>query len=57
MFFKNIDFSKYSSIKIGQETEVLMLEKEDKIPTDRYLIGGANNLLHLPHPSSTHDVK
>ena len=50
MFFKTIDFSKYSSIKVGQETEVLMLEKEDELPTDRYLIGGANNLLVSPTP-------
>jgi len=50
MFFKTIDFSKYSSIKVGQPTEVLMIEKEDDIPTDRYLIGGANNLLISPTP-------
>lgn len=50
MFFKTIDFSKYSSIKIGQPTKVLMLELDDKIPTDRYLIGGANNLLISPTP-------
>ncbi len=45
MFFKTIDFSKYSSIKVGQPAEVLMVEKSDTLPTDRYLIGGANNLL------------
>ena len=50
MFFKTIDFSKYSSIKVGQSTEVLMIEEGDKIPTDRYLIGGANNLLVSPTP-------
>jgi UDP-N-acetylmuramate dehydrogenase len=50
MFFKTIDFSKYSSIKIGQAVEVLMLEEGDKIPSDRYLIGGANNLLISPAP-------
>ncbi|SFZ98164.1 UDP-N-acetylenolpyruvoylglucosamine reductase [hydrothermal vent metagenome] len=50
MFFKTIDFSKYSSIKVGQETEVLMIEKGDNIPSDRYLIGGANNLLVSPAP-------
>ncbi|WP_295418932.1 UDP-N-acetylmuramate dehydrogenase [Sulfurovum sp.] len=50
MFFKTIDFSKYSSIKVGQPTEVLMIEKGDKIPKDRYLIGGANNLLISPTP-------
>lgn len=50
MFFKTIDFSKYSSIKVGQPTQVLMLEEDDPIPTDRYLIGGANNLLVSPAP-------
>jgi len=50
MFFKTIDFSKYSSIKVGQPTEVLMIEKGDSIPDDRYLIGGANNLLVSPTP-------
>ncbi len=50
MFFKTIDFSKYSSIRIGQPTEVLMIEKGDAIPEDRYLIGGANNLLVSPTP-------
>ncbi|MBA1421054.1 MAG: UDP-N-acetylmuramate dehydrogenase [Epsilonproteobacteria bacterium] len=50
MFFKTIDFSKYSSIKVGQPTEVLVIEKGDTIPSDRYLIGGANNLLISPTP-------
>ncbi len=50
MFFKTINFQKYSSIKVGQPTEVLMLERGDSIPTDRYLIGGANNLLVSPTP-------
>ena len=50
MFFKTIDFSKYSSIKIGQPTEVLVVEEGDEIPQDRYLIGGANNLLVSPTP-------
>jgi UDP-N-acetylmuramate dehydrogenase len=50
MFFKTIDFSKYSSIRIGQATQVLIIEKGDVIPYDRYLIGGANNLLVSPTP-------
>jgi len=50
LFFRTIDFSKYSSIKVGQPTEVMILEKEDIIPNDRYLIGGANNLLISPTP-------
>ncbi len=50
MFFKTIDFSRYSSIRVGQPTEVLMIEKGDTIPRDHYLIGGANNLLVSPTP-------
>ena len=50
MFFKTINFSKYSSIKVGQPTQVLMIEEGDTIPEDRYLIGGANNLLVSPSP-------
>jgi len=50
MFFKTIDFSKYSSIRIGQPTDILMIENDDMIPDDRYLIGGANNLLISPTP-------
>jgi len=50
MFLKTIDFSKYSSIKVGQPTEILMIGKGEVIPDDRYLIGGANNLLVSPNP-------
>ena len=50
MYTKTIDFSHYASIKVGQPTEVLMIERGDSIPTDRYLIGGANNLLLSPTP-------
>jgi UDP-N-acetylmuramate dehydrogenase len=50
MFFKTIDFSKYSSIKVGHPTQVLMIEAGDVMPNDRYLIGGANNLLVSPTP-------
>jgi len=50
MFFKLIDFSRYSSIRIGQTEEVLIIEKRDDIPRDRYLIAGANNLLISPAP-------
>jgi len=50
MFFKTIDFSRYSSIKVGQPTQVMMIEKKDTIPKDRYIIGGANNLLLSPTP-------
>lgn len=50
MYTKTIDFSTYSSIRIGQPEEVLIIEKGDKIPNDRYLVGGANNLLVSPAP-------
>jgi UDP-N-acetylmuramate dehydrogenase len=45
LYFKTIDFSKFSSIKVGVPIEVLMLERDDKIPKDRFIIGHANNLL------------
>jgi UDP-N-acetylmuramate dehydrogenase len=50
MFFKTVDFSRYSSIKIGPVAEVAVIEKSDEIPADRFLIGGANNLLISPTP-------
>ena len=50
MYFKTIDFSKFSSIKVGRPIEVLMLERGDKIPTDKLIIGHANNLLVSPTP-------
>ncbi len=50
MYTKNINLQKHSSIKIGQTVEVLMIELGDEIPKDRYLIGGANNLLVSPTP-------
>ncbi len=43
-----IDFSKYSSIKIGPKIEVDVIEDE-KIG-DIFLVGGANNLLISPNP-------
>jgi len=50
MYFKTIDFSKFSSIKVGTPIEVLMLERGDEIPKDRLIIGHANNLLVSPTP-------
>jgi len=50
VFFKTIDFSKFSSIRVGQPAEVLVIEKGDTIPDGHYLIGGANNLLVSPTP-------
>ncbi len=50
MYFKIIDFSKFTSIKIGQEEEVFIIEKGDEIPNDRHLIGHGNNLLISRNP-------
>ncbi|SHO80261.1 UDP-N-acetylenolpyruvoylglucosamine reductase [hydrothermal vent metagenome] len=47
---KIINFAKYSSIKVGSPIEVLIIEKDDTIPKDRVIIGGANNLLVSPNP-------
>ncbi len=50
MFLRSIDFSKFSSIKIGQKVDVLMIEKGDTIPKDRVIVGGGNNILISPTP-------
>lgn len=50
MPIKRIDFSKYSSLKIGPTVDVFIIDTFD-YPDDHYLIGGANNLLVGPeHP-------
>jgi UDP-N-acetylmuramate dehydrogenase len=47
-----INFSKYSSIKIGPRVEVNLITKlEDYDPKD-FIIGGANNILVSPNPPS-----
>jgi len=50
MFMRIIDFSKFSSIKVGSTIEVMMLEIDDTIPTNRVIIGHANNLLLSSSP-------
>jgi UDP-N-acetylmuramate dehydrogenase len=50
MYFKTIDFSKFSSIKVGVPIEVLMVERGDEMPKDRMIIGHANNLLVSSNP-------
>ncbi len=50
MHFKEIDFSKYSSIKIGPKVQVAVIEQGDEFPKERVLIGGANNLLISNNP-------
>ncbi|EFN2927833.1 UDP-N-acetylmuramate dehydrogenase, partial [Campylobacter lari] len=43
-----IDFSKYSSVRIGESFEIQVLEEPCEF--DGFLIGGANNLLISPIP-------
>ena len=47
---KTIDFSKYSSIKIGPIVEVELIEKIQPLLKDTFLIGGANNILVSNNP-------
>lgn len=45
MIRKNIDFSKFSSIKIGEVLEVALTDGFDAPPKDSYIIGSCNNIL------------
>lgn len=47
---KTIDFSKYSSIKIGPICDILVHDSIMPLPNGYKLIGGANNLLVSPNP-------
>jgi len=47
---RSIDFSKFSSIKIGPLVDVAIIEDGDELPKDHILIGHANNLLIAPNP-------
>ena len=47
---KRIDFSRYSSIKIGPMVDVELIEEIDPRYEEYFLIGGANNLLVSPTP-------
>nr|WP_321267402.1 UDP-N-acetylmuramate dehydrogenase [uncultured Sulfurimonas sp.] len=42
---KKIDFSKFSSIKIGQTLDVAILENPDDFSDEYFLIGSCNNIL------------
>lgn len=42
---KNIDFSKFSSFKIGGIFEISLLDKCEELPQNYYLIGSCNNIL------------
>ncbi len=51
MAYKTVDFSTFSSIKVGSISDVFVIEDAHDIPDKHYLIGGANNLLISPkHP-------
>lgn len=45
MLEKTIDFSRYSSVKIGTPLKVSVLENDDEISQEHQIIGLANNLL------------
>jgi len=42
---KLIDFSKFSSIKIGPVAEVILIDEVVSLPDGIFLVGGANNIL------------
>lgn len=46
---KTIDFSKFSSIRIGPVAEVALIE-DDIVPSGHIIVGSANNLLVSPNP-------
>ncbi len=47
---RTIDFSKYSSIRIGPVVEVEVIDEIKEISKETIMIGGANNLLVSPTP-------
>lgn len=47
---RSIDFSRFSSIKIGPILDVLLLDTLAPLPSQHTIIGGANNLLVSPNP-------
>jgi len=49
MNFKTIDFSKFSSIRIGPIVDVTLIE-DDVVPAGHVIVGSANNLLVSPTP-------
>ncbi len=50
MQFKTINFSKYSSFKIGGTFDVALLDETLHNPNDYYLIGACNNILMGDNP-------
>ncbi len=49
---RRIDLSKFSSIKIGPVTDLIVLERGDEPPCEHTLIGYASNILFAPDPPS-----
>jgi UDP-N-acetylmuramate dehydrogenase len=47
---KTIDFSKFSSIKIGKPLDVVLIEKPQDYKKEYYLIGSCNNILIGDNP-------
>jgi UDP-N-acetylmuramate dehydrogenase len=46
---KTIDFSKFSSIRIGPTVDVILIEN-DVVPPNCFIVGSANNILVSPTP-------
>jgi UDP-N-acetylmuramate dehydrogenase len=47
---RRVDFSKYSSIKIGCVTDVEVIDEIKELPKEGFIVGGANNLLISCNP-------
>jgi UDP-N-acetylmuramate dehydrogenase len=45
-----IDFSSYSSLKIGPKIEVNLIDESISLPKDAFIVGGANNILISNNP-------
>ncbi len=50
MRIRKVDFSKYSSIKIGPVVDVNVIESLAEVDSSGFLVGGANNLLVSKNP-------
>lgn len=48
--YKRIDFSKFTSLKIGPVCDVFMIDNKHEIPKDHYLLGDGNNILVSDSP-------
>ncbi len=48
---RQIDFSRYSSIRIGPVVDVALIDRIMPLPQGAFIVGGANNLLVSPDPA------